>query len=57
LPREVYSVSILVAPWSAMTGLLITVALWVLWATLRYDSRRGSTPTLYCNITQGAATE
>ena len=34
----VYLISTFVAVWSPMFGLLITVVLWVVWATLRYDS-------------------
>ncbi len=36
----VYLISTLVAIWSAIGGLLITIALWLLWATLRYQPRR-----------------
>jgi uncharacterized membrane protein len=34
----VYSLSVLVAIWSAVGGLVISGALWLLWATLRYGS-------------------
>jgi uncharacterized membrane protein len=33
-----YLICTLVAIWNPMFGLLITVVLWVVWATLRYDS-------------------
>jgi uncharacterized membrane protein len=33
----VYLISTVVAIWSAITGLLIALALWLLWATLRYE--------------------
>jgi uncharacterized membrane protein len=34
-----YFISTLVAMWSAVAGLVLSGLLWVLWATLRYDSR------------------
>jgi uncharacterized membrane protein len=36
----VYLISMLVAIWSAIAGLLISGSLWLLWATLRYQSQR-----------------
>ncbi len=37
----VYSVCVLVALWSALAALVISGSLWLLWATLRYEPRRG----------------
>jgi uncharacterized membrane protein len=41
LGLAVYSLSVLVAIFSAIGGLVISGALWILWATLRYGSARG----------------
>lgn len=43
LGLAVYSLSVLVAIFSPVGGLVISGALWLLWATLRYGSARGET--------------